>query len=343
MNFYESVVFSLNIQDGIERGWCVPPVCQISRVADLDLSGIRMVAGDFCQEQLAKAIEQDAVIHRVCVVTQQQAVGQTVVFLPSVASAKAAALIMRQQYSLNAGWVSGDQAEDERRETIQAFKAGELDILCNCQVVAVGFDVPATRTCIFARPTRSRIFWTQAIGRVTRPLAGVVDFAGSTPESRKAAIAASAKPVFRIIDMTDSSLDHRLITAVDEFVRTDDAEVIKKAKVIASENDAMTPDEILAEALRQQESERLAKEIEERRKQMQGVATGRLVTRDVDIAVTGKRSVGTYTNPLKGKYAGWKMSELPDHYVHWAAQEMTGWIRATFAKEKDRRARRFVG
>jgi hypothetical protein len=338
MNFYEALTFQFGIQQGIDLGWCVPPVCEIARVADLDLTGIRITAGDYNQKDLADAIEQDAVLHRVAVVTKQKLVGQTVVFFPSVNSARGGAQIMRQQYGLEAGWVSGEQPEEERREVITAFKTGEMKVLCNCQVVAVGFDVPATTTCILARPTRSRIFWLQAIGRVTRPLPGVVDFPNSTPETRKAAIAASAKPNFRVIDMTDASLDHRLITAVDEFVRTDDPELKAKAKQIAAKTaEPMTPDEILAEALKQQESEKLAKEIEERRRQMEGEATGTVVSRDVDLRTGGKRSVGTYTNPLKGKFAGQRMCDLPDYYVAWGEQKMNGWVKAMFRREKERR------
>lgn len=345
MNFYETLTFNYGIQQGIEDGYCVPPRCEIDRVTDLDLSGIRIVNGDYNQQQLAAAVEQDAVLHRVAVVTKAKAVGQTVVFLPSVNAAKGAAQIIRQQYGLEAGWVSGEQPDDERREVIAAYKSGQLNVLCNCQVVAVGFDVPSTTTLILARPTRSRIFWLQAIGRATRPLPGVVDFPGSTAETRRAAIAASAKPFFLVVDMTDSSLDHRLITAVDEFVRTDDQELKAKAKKIAATaNVPMTPDELLAEALKQQAAENLAKEIEERRKNMAGEATGRLVSRDVDLSHTGKRSVGTYTNPLKGKFAGYRMCDLPDYYLAWAEQKMTGWVQSMFRKERARRnAKRFVG
>ena len=71
MNFYESLTFQFGIQQGIDLGWCVPPVCEIARVADLDLTGIRITAGDYNQKDLADAIEQDAVLHRVAVVTKQ--------------------------------------------------------------------------------------------------------------------------------------------------------------------------------------------------------------------------------------------------------------------------------
>jgi hypothetical protein len=80
-----------------------------------------------------------------------------------------------------------------------------------------------------------------------------------------------------------------------------------------------------------------AAEIEARRKLMQGRATGSVVGRDVDLQFTGVRCVGTYTNPLRGKYAGRKMSELPDHYVEWGNRTLTGWVQKIFGKELVRR------
>jgi hypothetical protein len=166
-----------------------------------------------------------------------------------------------------------------------------------------------------------------------------VDFLGSTPESRRAAIAASAKPNFHIIDMTDCSLDHRLITAVDMFCEGP-KEVLTRAKALAAVvPEPATPDELLAEALAQINAEEAAKRIEERRLRMSGQATGVVTTTAVDLRATGKRCVGTYRNPLRGKYTGCIMSELPIHYVAWAAtnHSLTPWIRTMFRKEEGRR------
>ena len=95
----------------------------------------------------------------------------------------------------------------------------------------------------------------------------------------------------------------------------------------------------LAEAAKKAERIASAKLIEEMRRNTQGRGEGRIHGKDVDITWKGVRSVGTYNNPLKGKYAGFKLSELPDHYVQWAAHndKLNGWIKSMFRKELGRR------
>jgi hypothetical protein len=105
--------------------------------------------------------------------------------------------------------------------------------------------------------------------------------------------------------------------------------------------------EAVSQAAKKAEKIASAKLIEEMRRNTQGRGEGRIHGKDVDITWKGVRSVGTYNNPLKGKYAGFKLSELPDHYVQWAAHndKLNGWIKSMFRKELGRRhgrSERFV-
>jgi superfamily II DNA or RNA helicase len=337
-DYYQEEICNLDLQWAMDAGWSAPPVCRIARVQSLDLSGIQMSGGDFNQAALAAAVEKEANLHRIALITKEEMNGPTVVFTPSVASAKGVAHYLSNNYGIRAVYVYGTQPDEERLEAIRQFKDGEVQVLCNCQVVATGFDYPAISTLILGRPTRSRVFWLQVAGRATRPLGGVVDFAGSTPESRKAAIAASDKPHFKIVDCTDCSLDHRLITAVDMFTTAD--QEVKKVIKAKAEQAPLTPEEM--DALAQQELERrvLAQQLEERRRQMTGMATGTIVGRDIELT-GGRRSVGTYTNPLRGRYAGMRMCELPVSYLEWAAKNpsIKGWPKSLFHKELHRRAK----
>jgi superfamily II DNA or RNA helicase len=342
MKDYYEPLCNLDIHWAIANGWAVPPKCKLARVESLDLSEVKVQGGDFNQQQLQAAIEKEANLHRIALITSQEALGPTVVFTPSVASAKGVAHYLANNYGVKAEVVWGTQPEEERQVAIQKFKSGESTVLVNCAVVAVGFDHPKIRTMILARPTRSRSFWLQCVGRATRPLAGTVDFDGSTPESRIAAIAASGKPDFQIIDCTDASLDHRLVTAVDMFV-SDTKPGIREAvkKQMAEAGEPLTQAEM--DALAQQELERrmIAEEIQRRREMMTGRARGNVTSESFELDANGKRSVGTYRNPLRGKYGGVEMSKLPPWYLEWGAGNTTlkPWIRSTFRKEQDRRAK----
>lgn len=340
MDFYEETLCNYDLQWAIGNGWAVPPVCRIARVQGLDLSGVTVTGGDFHQAQLQAAVEKEANLHRIALITAEERQGPTVVFTPSVASAKGVCHYLNNNYGISATYVYGTQPPEERNDAIRKFKSGEAQVLVNCQVVAVGFDHPAISTLILGRPTRSRSFWLQCCGRATRPLPGTVDFSGSTAISRIAAIGESAKQQFKIVDCTDASLDHRLITAVDMFCTSSSPEV-KAAVKAKAEQEPLTQEQIDAEAQRELERQLAAQEIEARRQRMEGRAQGLVVGRDVDLGATGKRSVGTYTNPLRGKYGGLQMSELPGSYVQWAVRcpSIKGWVRSLFLKELNRRER----
>ena len=340
MQFYEELVGGYDLRWAIEYGWAVSPVCKLARVESLDLSGIKIVGGDFQQQALQAELNKEANIQRLCLITAEEMEGQTVLFTASVSSSKAAAHYLNNSYGVAAVYVYGTQPEDERREALRAFKSGEAKVLCNCQVVAVGFDYPPTATLILGRPTRSRSFWLQCVGRATRPLPGVVDFEGSTPAARHISIAASAKKHFKIVDCTTGSIDHSLVTSVDMFCPAADEEVKKVVKKAAAESKKPLTAEEMAD-LAAKEAKRIAsaKAIEAMRKNTQGRGFGRVASQEIDITWKGKRPVGTYTNPLRGKYGGLKMSQLPDHYIRWAcdAPSISGWVKGLFCREWERR------
>jgi len=309
----------------------------------LDLSGISIVGDDFKQSALAEEMEKEATLQRICLITKEEMEGQTVVFTAGVPAAKGVCHYLNHNYGIPAVYVYGTQDEEERRENLRKFKSRDVSVLVNCQVVAVGFDYPPTATLILGRPTRSRSFWLQCVGRATRPLPGVVDFAGSSPETRRQRIAESAKPHFKIVDCTDASLDHRLVTAVDMFLQAG-PEVTKEVRVRAAEaKDPLTPEQLAELAAEEEAKRKLALEIEARRAATRGQASGTIRRREFDLE-SGRRCVGTYFNPLKGKYSGLRMSELTNSYVYWACRELRdGWVRNLFRKERDRRERARLG
>ncbi|MGR6999975.1 DEAD/DEAH box helicase [Yinghuangia aomiensis] len=59
----------------------------------------------------------------------------------------------------------------ERRDTIQRFKNGEIRVLANCDLLIQGFDAPGVRALYIARPTFSPSAYIQMAGRGLRGLA----------------------------------------------------------------------------------------------------------------------------------------------------------------------------
>jgi hypothetical protein len=166
-------------------------------------------------------------------------------------------------------------------------------------------------------------------------LAGVVDFDGSTVESRIAAIAASTKSRFKLVDCTSGSLDQSIFTSVDMFCDGDKA--VKEAVRKAAAEAPLTPEEMAELAAKEAAKVAAAQQIEAMRRNTAGRAEGRVSGQEIDLSERAVRSVGTYKNPLRGKYGGMKLGALPSGYLHWAAGSTKGWVQTLFRKEIARR------
>src|SRR5436190_1830450 len=72
--------------------------------------------------------------------------------------------------------ISGSTDPGARRHYISEFKAGRIRVLTNYGVLTTGFDAPAVRALVVARPTFSPNLYQQMIGRGLRgPLNGGKD------------------------------------------------------------------------------------------------------------------------------------------------------------------------
>lgn len=64
--------------------------------------------------------------------------------------------------------VSGETPRHERVELIDAFRRGELQFLCNVNVLTTGFDAPRVDAVCITRPTTSALLYEQMVGRGIR-------------------------------------------------------------------------------------------------------------------------------------------------------------------------------
>lgn len=62
----------------------------------------------------------------------------------------------------------GDMGAIERKETLKAFKHGQIQVVTSCGVLTEGYDEPSVNAVIMARPTKSSGLFTQCIGRGLR-------------------------------------------------------------------------------------------------------------------------------------------------------------------------------
>lgn len=81
---------------------------------------------------------------------------------------KAAAVFSHQDANLGSSERRNARRADENHAALEAFKAGELDVLVNIRMLTEGTDVPGVQTVFLTRQTTSRILLTQMIGRALR-------------------------------------------------------------------------------------------------------------------------------------------------------------------------------
>lgn len=96
---------------------------------------------------------------------------RTVIFCVSVKHAETIASLFRDR-GVNAAAVSGGMKTTERNECLEKFKAGDLNVLCACDLLNEGWDCPETEVLFMARPTMSKVLYTQQLGRGMRNAPG---------------------------------------------------------------------------------------------------------------------------------------------------------------------------
>ena len=102
------------------------------------------------------------------------------VFVPSVEEAKELASIVD-----DSEWASAETKKKDRERIVKDFKAGNIKVLFNCNLFAVGFDHPELDAIITTRPTASLAIYYQQVGRGCRIADGkenckIIDLAGNS-------------------------------------------------------------------------------------------------------------------------------------------------------------------
>lgn len=190
--------------------------------SDLDLSNVTTSAatGDFNADQVRKAVHMSHITGDVVDHYLRLAKGKLgVTFAVDVAAAIEIAGAFRAN-GVKAEVVSAKTPDGLRQQILRQFRNREIMQLVNVDLFGEGFDLPAIEVVSFARPTESFALFCQQFGRALRlmlsPEAAKVHM-GLTDEGRRAAIAASEKPVALIIDHVSNVLRHGLPDAEREW------------------------------------------------------------------------------------------------------------------------------
>lgn len=167
---FEQMVVAASIQDLIDQGYLVD--CDVYAPSQPDLSGVKITAGDYNERELGEAVDKPALIGDIVTNWKKYAYNTpTVCFATNIAHSKH---IVEQFAAANvvAEHIDCYTDEDERAAILKRVADGTTLVISNVGILTEGWDFPACKTMILARPTKSLIRYLQMAGRVLRPAPG---------------------------------------------------------------------------------------------------------------------------------------------------------------------------
>jgi DNA repair protein RadD len=141
----------------------------------LDLSEVKLVGGEFVQEQVQKAVDKAEITRAALkeVVSQGADRNCWLVFASGVEHAEHIAEDLRNHFGISAKAVHSKMSDGERDKIIEEFKTGKIRCLVNQNILTTGFDHAPIDLIAVLRPTMSPGLWVQMLGRGTRPYNGL--------------------------------------------------------------------------------------------------------------------------------------------------------------------------
>jgi DNA repair protein RadD len=183
---FDSMVVGPGVRQLIDAGWLAdfdyyaPPT-------PIDMSSVSIKAGDYSIDELAAASDKprligDLVAHYRTYLDRRPAIA----FAVRVDHAEHIAQQAREA-GIAAVAVDGKTSADERKARISGLGNGNTELLCSCELVGEGLDIPAVSGALLARRTKSLAMYLQWCGRVLRPKpdgsrAVILDHAGNVLE-----------------------------------------------------------------------------------------------------------------------------------------------------------------
>lgn len=230
---YGEPAYVYDYGQAVNDGYLVPCEMSLCVLEDLDLSGFKASFGgqdpDFNQTRVARLMEKKATVAGVCnMVSQFWEEKPSVVFCSSIQQAE----LVRDDLwgrGIQASIVHSQMDSEEQRLHLRDFMEGNSQVVINVGILTLGWDAPHVVNIFNARPTASSCLYIQVFGRGTRCLPGVIEGLDTVGE-RLAAIAASAKPHFRMFDITDASRHNDLKTALDVLRPNLDDRLMKRMR-----------------------------------------------------------------------------------------------------------------
>jgi len=169
--YFDALVQGPSVEALVEQGYLSPPVVY-APACQLDLSGVRSLAGDYDKGALAAAMDRPTITGDAVAHYRKYCDGApSIAFCVSVAHAEHVAEAFRLS-GYQAASIDGTLNDSDRRQRIIDLGSGGLHVLTSCEIISEGTDVPIVAAALMLRPTQSLSLYLQQVGRALRPHPG---------------------------------------------------------------------------------------------------------------------------------------------------------------------------
>ncbi len=224
---FDDIVCNYDIKYGISNGW-LTDIEALYVETGVSLDEVRKSGDEFNRGDLNDTLNTPERNRLIINAYKELADGEKgIVYCASVDHAYALAELFNKN-GINSECIEGMTDKKLRKNWIEDYKTGDLQVLTNFGVLTTGFDAPETKFLMIARPIRSTLLFEQIVGRGLRPNAGTQIDLWQGPDERKTAIELSDKDCCKVIDFCDSVSKHQLASVASLFGFAPKAKTKKK-------------------------------------------------------------------------------------------------------------------
>lgn len=173
-DIFGSYEVDLTLAEAIKKG-IVPPIRAFRLKSNIDLSAVRFNGKDYVKSDLNKTVQvesRDQLIVDVLLkyfsepLQYAKPISQGIIFCVDVRHTE------RMAKLLNKNGIPAASVHAKNRSGLADYANKSIRFLCACELLNEGWDAPQTEVVVMARPTMSKVLYTQQLGRGTRNYPG---------------------------------------------------------------------------------------------------------------------------------------------------------------------------
>jgi len=164
--FLNTICYEVGVRELIRDGFLCPLVSKAGK-AKADTTALHVRGGEFVADEVETLMDQETLVRSACaeIVEHTASRNACLLFAAGVKHGQHVVEMLRREHGIECGFVCGETPSAERDATLRRFKAGELQYLCNVNVLTTGFDAPHIDCVALVRPTMSPGLYYQMVGR----------------------------------------------------------------------------------------------------------------------------------------------------------------------------------